>query len=81
MVADNKLGWLAVIVKGYLALIEIVDNRQMVINLCFSQKYASWSHFLAYTCNQKTRFGTSPIKNLMDSGDCKMHYPYFMILS
>ena len=27
--------------------------------------------------HQKTHFGTSPIKNWIDSGDFKMHYPDF----
>eukprot|EP00957_Ditylum_brightwellii_P013789 1038969-Ditylum_brightwellii.AAC.1 len=49
----------------------------MVQNLCFSQKYAAWDHFLAYTCNQENHFGTAPIKNWINSGEWKKHIPGF----
>ena len=61
MVADDKLGGLDVRGKGHSALLELVHSKQMVRNLCVSQKYASWSHFLMYTCNQNTHFGKSSI--------------------
>ena len=35
---------------------------------------------MMYTCNQKTRFGTSQIKNWIDSGYLKVHYPTFYYL-
>ena len=52
----------------------------MVRNLRFPQKYASWSHFLTYTCNEKTHVGTSPIKNWIYSGYWKINYPTFYYL-
>ena len=61
--ASNKLGGLAVKVKGDSPLLYSVYNKHMVRNSCFPRKYASWSRFLMYTCNQKAHFGTSPINN------------------
>ena len=49
----------------------------MVRNLCFSQKYVDWDHFLTFTCNMKTHFGTAPIKEWMDGNEWKNHYPGF----
>eukprot|EP00957_Ditylum_brightwellii_P189518 14425337-Ditylum_brightwellii.AAC.1 len=63
--------------KGDSALLESVDNKQMVRNLCFSQKYAPWDHYLMYTCNQRTHFGTAPIKTWIYDGLWKKHYPGF----
>ena len=80
MVADDKLGGLDVRGKGHSALLELVHSKQMVRNLCVSQKYASWSHFVTYTCNHKTCFGTSPNKNWIDSRDWKIRYPDFYYL-
>ena len=80
MVFGDKLGGLCVRGKVYSALLELVDNKQMVRNLFFSQKYASWSHFVTYTCNHKTCFGTSPNKNWIDSRDWKIRYPDFYYL-
>ena len=79
-VADNKNGGLALRGKGDSALVESIDNKQMVRNLCFSQKYVSWTHFLTFTCNQKYHFGTSEIKNWIDSNEWKKHYPDFYLL-
>ena len=63
--------------KGDSALLESIDNKQMVRNLCFSQKFAPWDHFLTYTCNQRTHFGTAPIKTWIDDGFWKNYYPGF----
>ena len=38
-VGVDKTGWLGLIGKGYSALIESVNNKEMVRNLWFSQKY------------------------------------------
>ena len=79
IVADDKLGGLGVIGMVDSAILESVDNKQMVRNLCFPQKCTSWSHFLSYTCNQRTRFGTYFIKNWIYV-DWKMHYSGFYYL-
>ena len=76
-VADDKFRGLGVRGKGYSALLELAENKQMFRNLYFSQKYVSWIHFLTHTCNQKTNFGTPPIKNWIDSGEWKINYPNF----
>ena len=54
-----------------------MDNKPMVLNLCFSPKYLSYSHFLTYKCNQKRHFGACPIKNCIESGGWKINYPNF----
>ena len=61
--------------KGYSVVLKSVNNKYIVRTLYFSQKYVSWSHFLTYTCNQETNFGESPIKNWIDSGECKINHP------
>ena len=44
------------------SLLGSVDSKQMVKNLCTSQKFLSWSYFLTYTANQDRHFGLKPIK-------------------
>ena len=58
-------------------MIGSVDNKQMVCNLCYSQKYVKWSHFLTFTCNQRDHFGTSNIKKWIDNDEWKSNYPNF----
>ena len=57
-----------------------VDNKQMVRNLCMSQKFFQWDHFCTYTCNKKTHFGTAPIKKWIDSGEWQRNFPSFEML-
>ena len=59
---------------------ESIDSKQMVKNLCISQRYHPWDHFLTFTCNQKTHFGVSPLRNWIDSGRWKNFYNNFYIL-
>ena len=80
-VSDDNNGGLALRGKHDSALLESVDNKQMVRNLCFSQRYISWDYFLTFTCSMKTHFGTAPIMNWIDSGNWKRYYPNFHILS
>ena len=65
-VNDDKFGGLCVRGKKDSSLTGSIDSKQMVRNLCYSEKYHKWSHFLTFTCNQKNHFGTAPIKNWMD---------------
>ena len=74
-VCDDAKGGLGLRGKNDSALLESVDNRQMVKNLCFSQKYHPWDHFVTYTCNQRDHFGTAPINRWTDSGEWKKHCP------
>ena len=79
-VGEDKTGGLALRGKGDSALLESIDNKEMVRNLCFSQKYHAWDHFLTYTCSMKTHFGVAPIRNWLDSGEWKKHYEGFFVL-
>lgn len=79
-VADDDTGGLKLRGKEDSCLTNSVDNKQMVRNLCMSQKYFRWDHFCTYTCNMKSHFGTAPIKNWIDSGEWKNHYPSFELL-
>ena len=63
---DNKTVNIGLRVKGDTTLLGSVDNKEMVRNLCFSQNYAPWDPFSTCTCNQKTHFGTGPIKNWIE---------------
>lgn len=65
--AKDESGGLGLRGKGDSGLLESIDSKQMVKNLCASQKYHSMDYFLTFTCNQKKHFGTSPIKNWVDS--------------
>ena len=62
MLDDDKLEILAVRRKVYYDLLESVDDKQMVRKVFTSQNYALRGHFLTYTCNRKTNFGTSTTK-------------------
>ena len=76
-IGSDKTGGLAVRGKGDSSLLQSVDNKEMVRNLCFSQKYHKWDHFLTFTCSMKTHFGTAPVKNWIDGEEWKQHYPGF----
>ena len=76
-VDENSNSGLGLRGKGDSSPIGSFDNKQMVRNLCYSQNYVSWTHFLTFTCNQKHRFGTSNIKNWVDGDEWKSHYPNF----
>ena len=79
-VGEDKTGGLALRGKGDSALLESVDNKEMVRNLCFSQRYHAWDHFLTFTCSMKTHFGTAPLQNWIDDGEWKKHYKGFYVL-
>ena len=49
------------------SLIESIDRKQMVGNLCASHKYHTMDIFLAFTCNQVYHFGLKYICNWIDS--------------
>ena len=74
-VGVDKTGGLGLRGKGDSSLLESVDNKQMVRNLCMSQKYIGWDHFLTYTCNMKTHFGTALVKNWIDGEEWKNIFP------
>ena len=59
---DNTCG-LVLRGKGDSALLESVGNKEMVLNLYFSQKYFLWDNFLTYTCIMSTHFVTVLTKN------------------
>ena len=77
---DNKTGNIRLRGKSDNALLESVDSKEIFQILFFYQKYAQWDRFLAYTCNQKTLFGTAPIANWLDSGAWKIILLDFIIL-
>ena len=80
-VGEDKTGGLALRGKGDSALLESVDNKEMVRNLCFSQKYHAWDHFLTFTCSMKTHFGTSPLRTWLDNGSWKSYFEGFHVLN
>jgi hypothetical protein len=52
-IGEDKTGGLGLRGKGDSSLLESFDNKQMVCNLCMSQKYISWDHFLKMKTNLK----------------------------
>ena len=47
--SEDKHGNLGVRGIGYSSILVYVDSKQMVKNICASQKYTSWSYFLTLT--------------------------------
>ena len=74
-VGEDRSGGLYLRGKGDSSLSETIDSKQMTRNLCASQKYHRWCHFLTFTCNTKTHFGTAPIKNWINGNEWKSYYP------
>eukprot|EP00957_Ditylum_brightwellii_P127618 9732178-Ditylum_brightwellii.AAC.1 len=66
-VAEDELGGLAVQQRDDSAILGSVDSKQVVHNLCASQKYHHMDFFVTLMCNQKKHFGLAPIKNWLDS--------------
>jgi predicted GIY-YIG superfamily endonuclease len=62
-VGKDKYGSLGVRGCNDSSLLGSVDSKQMVKNLCSSQKYVSWSYFLTFTANQSRHFGLKPIRS------------------
>ena len=56
-VDSNTTSGMGVRCKNDSSLFEAVDSKQMVRNLCASQKYHKMDLFLTFTCNQKKHFG------------------------
>ena len=63
------------------ALLESIDSKRIVKNLCASQKYHKMDFFLTFTCNQKEHFGTSKLRKWLDSRDWEKHFEGFETLS
>ena len=72
--AGDESGGLGLRCKNDSALLESVDSKQMVKNLCVFQKYHNMDFFLTFTCNQKKHFGTSSIKDWLDSNNWQNNY-------
>lgn len=51
-----------------------IDSKQVVKNLCASQKYHPMTFFLTFTCNQSMHFGIRHIKNWIDSNKWHIHF-------
>ena len=80
-VGEDKYGSLEVRGNSDSTILGSVDSKQMVKNLCTSQKYIKWSYFLTYTSNHKRHFGTKTIKEWLDQKGWKDTYPNYMNLS
>ena len=63
------------------ALLGSIDSSQMVKNLCASHKYHPMDYFITLTCNQLKHFGTSIIKEFIDSSDWHQYYTNFAKLN
>jgi predicted GIY-YIG superfamily endonuclease len=56
-------------------LLGSVDSKQMVKNLCTSQKYVKWDYFLTFTANQSCHFGLKPIRKWIENKGWASIYP------
>ena len=63
--------------KNDSSMFESIDRKQMVKNLCSSQRYHKMDFFLTFTCKQKDHFGTKRIRSWIDEGLWKKNYPNF----
>ena len=63
------------------SLLGSVDSKQMVKNLCTSQKYISWSYFLTFTANQSRHFGLRRIRKWIEKKGWKDTYPKYKLMS
>eukprot|EP00957_Ditylum_brightwellii_P067954 5158834-Ditylum_brightwellii.AAC.1 len=75
--AEDKTGGLGVCAKNDFELLESIDSKQMVKNLCALQKYHKMDCFLMFTCNQKKHFGTAPLSEWIDSREWGKHIADF----
>ena len=62
-VAEDELVGLKARHNNNLAILGSINSKQVVPNLCASQKYHDMDFFITLTCNQKKRFGVAPIQN------------------
>jgi predicted GIY-YIG superfamily endonuclease len=65
-VGKDKYGSLGVRGSNDSSLLGSVDSKQMVKNLCSSQKKVQWTHFLTFTSNHKMHFGIKTIREWLD---------------
>ena len=61
-IGEDKYGNLGVRGRNDSTLLGSMDSKQMVKNLCTSQKKIQWSFFLTFTANQSHHFGLKKIK-------------------
>ena len=62
-VSEDKHGNLAIKGRGESTILNDLDSKEMVENLCTSQKYISWSYFLTFTENQSRNLEQNLFKN------------------
>ena len=63
------------------AILGSVDSKQMVKNLCTSQKYVKWSYFLTFTANHTRHFGLKIIREWINSKGWTDTYPDYKLLN
>ena len=81
-VAKDKYGNLGVRGgSGDSSLLGSVDSKQMVKNLCSSQKKTSWSFFLTFTANQSRHPGLKPLRNWLETKGWRNVFPGYCDLT
>eukprot|EP00957_Ditylum_brightwellii_P212251 15367136-Ditylum_brightwellii.AAC.3 len=80
-VAEDELGGLKARHNNNSAILRSINSKQVVCDLCTSQKYHDMDFFITLTCNQKKHFGVAPIKSWLDSVEWKKHFPEYNQLS
>jgi hypothetical protein len=70
-VAQDKVGGLGIRGKDDSTLLDEVDSKAMVRNLCSSQVHHKMDVFLTFTCNMKKHFGTKVVKKWLDEKSWK----------
>eukprot|EP00957_Ditylum_brightwellii_P207874 15354894-Ditylum_brightwellii.AAC.1 len=80
-VGEDKTGGLGAKAGIDSPLLESIDSKQMVKDLCPSQKYHEMDYFLTFTCNQKDHFGTKPLQEWLDKEGWKEHFSGYYFLN
>ena len=76
-ISDDNDGNLGVRGCGDSSILGSIDSKQMVKNLCTSQKHISWSYFLTFTANQSRHFGTKIIRKWLEDKGWQNIYPNY----
>ena len=77
---DGNIG-ISIRSSGDTSLHDSIDSKQIVKNLCASQKYLPMNFFITFTVNQMEHFGVKKIKQWVDSTLWEKHYNNYTSLS
>ena len=78
-VGKDKYGSLGVRNKNDSSLLGSIVSKQMVKNLCTSQKFIKWDYFLAFTASKSQHFGLKIIRQWIEKKVGKIYFQVTII--